>query len=223
MTETAPTTTSASTAADGLLLVLSEPGSVDPAEFHDWYDHEHAPARVAFPEITHGTRWHAVDGERPGWLATYDVELSVLDRPDYTVLRERRSERERAVIAGLDHFERRTYRLVADTGAGRDVEPGPLAVAVSLDVPDGAAGELATWYAEEHEPLLLGIEGWLRTRRYELIDGDAPRWLALHDLADDAPFATEAYRAATSTARRAAVMAAVTRRERRVFGVHRRF
>jgi hypothetical protein len=30
--------------AAGLFYVYTEPGSVDEAEFHDWYDHEHGPA-----------------------------------------------------------------------------------------------------------------------------------------------------------------------------------
>ena len=31
--------------AAGLFYVYTEPGSVDEAEFHDWYDYEHGPAR----------------------------------------------------------------------------------------------------------------------------------------------------------------------------------
>ena len=35
--------------AAGLFYVYTEPGSVDEAEFHDWYDHEHGPARLKVP------------------------------------------------------------------------------------------------------------------------------------------------------------------------------
>ena len=35
--------------AAGLFYVYTEPGSVDEAEFHDWYDHEHGPARLTVP------------------------------------------------------------------------------------------------------------------------------------------------------------------------------
>lgn len=205
-----------------LLFVLSEPGSVAEAEFHDWYDHEHAPARAAFAGVDHAVRWRATDGERPTWLATYDVDPSVLEQPDYRALREHRSEREQAVIAGLAAFERRTYTLLDETPAGSGA-PGPLTVAVSLDVPEAAEAELAAWYAEEHVPLLHRVPGWHRTRRYRLVDGDAPRWLALHDVAGPEVFDDPAYAEATSTSRRAALMARVTRRERRVFAVHRRF
>jgi hypothetical protein len=32
----------------GLFYVYTDPGTVDEAEFHDWYDHEHGPARLTF-------------------------------------------------------------------------------------------------------------------------------------------------------------------------------
>jgi hypothetical protein len=215
----------------GLLLVLSEPGTTPLAEFHDWYDHEHAPARAAFDGIANATRLRATDGVRQTWLATYDVDLAVLDRPDYRALREHRSEREQRVIAGLETFERRTYELVDETIADpssapetwQERAPGPVVVCVSLDVPEEVEAEYHAWYAEEHVPLLHAIDGWTRTRRFRLLDGDAPRLLAVHDLESEAPFADPAYGHATSTPRRNALMDQVTRRERRVFAVHRRF
>lgn len=209
----------------GLLFVLSQPGTVDPAVFHDWYDHEHAPARIRFEGVETGTRFRATDDERPEWLATYDVDLAVLDRPDYRALRENRSAREQEVIAGLDVFERRTYALLDETrGPGwSEQTPGPVVVCVSLDVPEDLEREYHAWYAEEHVPMLHAIDGWTRTRRYRLLDGDAPRLLAVHDLDSPQPFTTPAYAEAVSTPRRDALMSRVTRRERRVFAVHRRF
>ena len=35
--------------ADGLLFVYTDPGPVPAAEFNDWYDNEHGPARLAVP------------------------------------------------------------------------------------------------------------------------------------------------------------------------------
>ena len=34
----------------GLFYVYTDPGTVDETEFHDWYDHEHSPARLTVPE-----------------------------------------------------------------------------------------------------------------------------------------------------------------------------
>jgi hypothetical protein len=47
--------------AAGLFYVYTEPGSVDEAEFHDWYDREHGPARlkVPGPEVLEDPRYRA--------------------------------------------------------------------------------------------------------------------------------------------------------------------
>ena len=35
----------------GLFYVYTDPGAVDETEFHDWYDHEHGPARLTVPGL----------------------------------------------------------------------------------------------------------------------------------------------------------------------------
>jgi len=205
----------------GLLCVLSEPGSVPEAEFHDWYDGEHVPPRIALDGVHTARRLRAADGALPGWAALYDIDLDVLERPEYTMLRARRTPREQSVIDRLAILDRRTYALLSDDGVAAE-EPASV-VMTSLSVPAELEPELQAWYAEEHVPMLLATPGWARVRRYRLLDGDAPRWLALHELTDAAAVDTAAYRAATSTPRRAQLMATVTARERRVWNTHRVF
>ncbi len=45
--------------AAGLFYVYTEPGSVDEAEFHDWYDREHGPARLKVPGFGGAYRYRA--------------------------------------------------------------------------------------------------------------------------------------------------------------------
>lgn len=202
---------------DGLLFVLSEPGAVPAAEFHDWYDNEHAPARLTVPGIRGGVRYRAEDGQVPTWLAYYDLSLAALHSPEYASVAVR-SPREQRVVARLATLDRRVYELVDDAGEIR-AAPARLVVCVGLtsDRPD----ELDAWYREEHVPLLLAIPGWRRTRRYRRREGAGPDHLALHEVDDPAVFDVPAYRAATSTARRARTLATVTDRWRRVFTYHR--
>jgi hypothetical protein len=54
-----------------LLFVLTDPGPVPEAEFHDWYDNEHGPARLTVPGIRNGTRFHALDDMAPPWLSGF--------------------------------------------------------------------------------------------------------------------------------------------------------
>lgn len=206
---------------EGLLFVLSEPGAVPDAEFHDWYDNEHAPARLTVPGVRNGVRYRAADGLTPTWLACYDlVDLAALDSPEYRAVAVR-SAREQRVVARLETLDRRVYALVEDTAG--EGEPGhgppPLVVCVGLTSDDPAG--LDAWYREEHVPLLLALPGWRRTRRYRLVDGRGPAALAVHEIDDAAVFDSAGYRAATSTPRRATVLASVTERTRRVFALHR--
>jgi hypothetical protein len=77
--------------AAGLLYVYTDPGPDGPvteAEYHDWYDHEHGPARMAVPGLTGACRYQAIDGQAPPWLALYETaSLEVLDSPEYKALR----------------------------------------------------------------------------------------------------------------------------------------
>jgi hypothetical protein len=201
----------------GLLFVLSQPRDGDETEFHDWYDTEHGPARLALSGIHSGHRYRAIDEQQPGWLASYDLDLEVLGTDRYRRLRDERSPREKAVIDRLLTLDRRVYEPVDSHGSGG----GPVLLARSMSVRDEAGFD--AWYTEEHIPALHAIPGWNRTRRYVLRDGNAPRFLALHELSGTEPFDTDAYRAATSTPWRSRVMASVTRSERRLFTHHLTF
>ncbi|MFJ7216193.1 hypothetical protein [Amycolatopsis sp. NPDC098790] len=200
---------------EGLLFVFAEPGDVPEAEFHDWYDHEHAPARLRVPGIRTGHRYRALDGAAPTWLAWYELDTDALRSPAYSSVR-RRSPREQDVVRRLATLDRRVYEQIDSAGPAGPAAPVVVCVALSTD--DEPA--LDAWYRDEHVPLLHRLPGWYRTRRYRLSEGDGPALLAFHEISDVGLFETAEYREATSTRARAAVMAAVTRRERRVFAFH---
>ncbi|TYK46886.1 DUF4286 family protein [Actinomadura decatromicini] len=217
---------------EGLLYVLSQPRDGDEDGFHDWYDTEHGPARLALPGVRQGHRYRATDGAAPSWLAWYDLDLDVLQTPEYRALRDRRSARESAVMAALESLDRRVYELLddhlpddhlPDDHGAPAAAPPPLLLARAITVPPRDEAAFHSWYAEEHVPALHALPGWRRTRRYVLRDGDAPRFLALHEIDDPAVFATDAYRAATDTPWRAQVMRTVTAEERRTFAYHNSF
>ncbi|NKQ54870.1 hypothetical protein HFP15_18455 [Amycolatopsis sp. K13G38] len=201
--------------SEGLLFVFAEPGRAGDAEFHDWYDNEHAPARLSVPGIRSGYRYRALDGQRPGWLAWYELDLAALESPEYEAVRVR-SPRERSVVERLDVLDRRVYEQIDDRGEVTVAPPVVVSVALSTRDPDG----LDAWYREEHVPLLHAMPGWRRTRRYRRTGGSGPDLLAFHEIDSVDLFAQPLYREATSTARRERVMREVTARERRVFGYH---
>ncbi|MFI9386653.1 hypothetical protein [Kutzneria sp. NPDC052558] len=107
--------------SEGLLYVLADPGPVPEPEFHDWYDNDHAPARLQVPGIRAGYRYRAIDGDRPPWLAYYELDTAALTSPAYQRLRHR-SPREQAIVDRLATLDRRVYDLVDDQGT----QPQPL-------------------------------------------------------------------------------------------------
>jgi len=121
--------------ADDLLFVYSSPGTVDPAEFTDWYDNEHVPARLGVPGFGAVARFRPADGLAPEWLATYEIEPGTLGTAAYKALSETASEREKSIMPALAALERRVYSPISDSGA----VPGAAAsvlMAVSMPVPE---------------------------------------------------------------------------------------
>ena len=208
--------------AAGLFYVYTDPGSLGEAEFHDWYDHEHGPARLTVPGFRGVLRYRALDGQKPTWLALYELDApEVIDSAPYKALAGQASDRDRAVMTGLAMLERRVYEQISEDGstAGR---PAPMILAVSMSVPAESEQDLAAWYAEEHIPMLLRIPGWRRIRRYRLtrgMDAPGPDYLSLSELAGPEVLSEPGYRAAISTPWRDRVVASALRRERREFGL----
>ena len=206
---------------DGLLFVYTDPGPVPEPEFHDWYDNEHGPARMTVPGISSGYRFAALDGLKPPWLATYDLISGVLDSPEYKAVVAGASAREKSIMSTLGTLDRREYSLISDTG--QSAGPPPALLAVSLSVPADAGPDLDAWYTDEHIPLLMGVPGWRRIRRFRLVGGGGPDFLSLHEIDGVSVFDEPGYRAATSTPWRDRIVAAAIGRERRVFGFRNSF
>jgi hypothetical protein len=213
--------------AKGLFYVYTDPGTVPEDDFHDWYDNEHGPARLAVPGIRGGRRYRALDDQKPPWLALYDLEgPDVIDSPSYKALASVVSDRDKAINAGLATVDRRVYEELSSDGSPGTGDPAPVLLAVALSVPADAEQDLAAWYTEEHIPMLLAVPGWRRIRRFRLtraLNGSAPDFLSLHELASPQVLEEPGYRAAISTPWRDRVVASALRRERRVFGFRNSF
>ncbi|CDO77511.1 hypothetical protein BN946_scf184912.g10 [Trametes cinnabarina] len=205
-------------AKPGLLFVFGEAGpKLSDAEFNDWYDDEHVPLRMAIPAFRTTARWEAIDGKRPRYLATYDLEsCAVLDEAPYATLAETRSEREKDVLRRIQLLDRRTYDVLGPEfppAPGYDErEPGPYLVTMQIEIKPELEEELNRWYAEEHIALLAKVPGWRRSRRFVLREAgpakgtDAgmvvarpPKYLAVHEWDSPASFETAEFKHATST------------------------
>ena len=125
----------------GLFYVYTDPGTVDEAEFHDWYDHEHGPARLSVPGLGPAYRYRALDELKPPWLALYELDRpDVIESPDYQALGANASDRDKSVGAGLTTLDRRVYEQISEDGSpvGRNPDPAPVILAVAMSVPEGS-------------------------------------------------------------------------------------
>jgi hypothetical protein len=206
----------------GLLMVLSDPPEGSEQPFNDWYD-QHAAARLSVPGITTGQRYRALVGE-PQYMASYDLDSpEVLESPPYLDLRANRPPGEQEMIDSLPaELDRRIYvGLEEFVNEGFAVEASTHAVAVWMSVDDPE--DFAAWYAQEHVPLLFAVPGWLRCRRFQLVAGAGPEFLALHDLASFDAVDDPRGAPARNTEWRDRVISYRTAYERRVYSLLKRY
>jgi len=209
--------------APGLLFVYTDVGAgpVAEPEYHDWYDHEHGPARLTVPGLLGACRYEALDDLTPRWLALYELDSpEVLDSAEYKAVVEGGSDRDKFIMSHLATLDRRIYTQLSDDGPGGD-GAAPVILAVANSVPSSMEADMTAWYDQEHIPMLLAVPGWRRIRRYRLIgpaplDGSGVGFLSLHELAGPSVLSEPGYRAAVSTPWRDRIVSGALSRERRV-------
>ena len=137
----------------GLLFSQMEPPPGWEDDFHDWYNEEHIPRRLAIAGFEGATRYEALEGE-PRYLACYFLsDMAALDTPEYGRLKSDPDERTARMLDTVLGFTRYICDELSDTGEP-DEEPTALSV-VAFGVPDEDEAEFEAWYQDEHVPLLM--------------------------------------------------------------------
>ncbi|KAF9063006.1 hypothetical protein BDP27DRAFT_1385041 [Rhodocollybia butyracea] len=224
--------------AKGLSFVLLEPGNlVSEAEYHDWYDSEHAPARLTIPTFYNAARYKAVDGQKPSYLTLYDIsEPSVADGPEYQAVKDKGSERDKRLLSTVQYLNRRSYSSIytytRPTVSDSDFPP-QYVWSVGLEVKPEGEAEFNKWYEEEHIPMISKIPGWTRSRRFALANNMVRgslepdimicKYLAVHDFTRDDYLESPEAKAAISTPWRDEVVKGVVGREMRRFELFKEY
>jgi hypothetical protein len=172
----------------GLLLERFE---VPAARREAWQEHDERQAKLLAEQagVTEVRRYTRV--EEPGqYLTTCDLRsLEALPRA-------------LAPAAGGEQPDQRVYRRIPGPAPSKDTDDsicGGAIVGMWWTPAPGGETELTAWYDEEHTPMLMAIPGWLRVRRYALVDGGGPAFLAIHDLASKDVFDHPLHREAQAT------------------------
>lgn len=169
----------------------------------------------------------------------YDLSSpDVLQTPAYTGLFAAASDNERTIIANLAMLNRRVYSHISSYPANdADVRPGKYLFIVMIQPAPESEEEFNNWYEEEHVPLLSKSPGWVRSRRYKLINAAevsgranaeealAPlTYLALHEIESEETRETPEWKHATSTPwRNKVVNELVVGRDARLFELYKVF
>jgi len=182
----------------GILIASMNMANAAEDEFHDWYDTEHLPERIACPGFLRCQRWIGAS-DRKISVATYDLEnVDVLKQPGYLAIGGANlspwSKRLGSRYERLMRFEGEQI-LPGDKTAPENAE-GFLLNAMNV-VPEHEA-EFSEWYNTEHIPMLAAVPGVIMARRFRAT-GANRRYVALYHLESPEVQATQAWKNAANT------------------------
>ena len=184
--------------AKGILIAAMDFSAAPEDEFHDWYDLEHIPERLAIPGFLNAQRWIGVDNPKIS-LATYDLdEVGVLQSPPYQAIAGANSspwtKRTARFRKSLMRFEG-TQLFPGDQTAP---DGAAALLLVSMNVAPEHENEFNEWYNIEHIPALGSVPGTLSARRYRGT-GATQRYAALYHFAGPDVIRSAAWKTAANT------------------------
>ncbi|PSN60033.1 hypothetical protein BS50DRAFT_681867 [Corynespora cassiicola Philippines] len=214
-----------------------------PEKFCAWYEETHIPDVVALSGVGGAGRWAGLGydaekktggeggGEEKEWATVYEMpdlgfreseEFKGLDgqsKPTQDILEE---------IFRQSIFETRFYEETQlFEPHGPPAQPAKFLISASLDPAQGGEAEFDNWYRTEHLDILSRVPGFVRSRRYEVVQAsvldqferksaDAPKYLALHEFSGELPWSE--LRASGETEWAKKVLGGLTKEEVGVWG-----
>jgi hypothetical protein len=184
--------------AKGILIAAMNIANAAEGEFHDWYDTEHLPERVACPGFIECQRWIGAADPKVS-VAIYDLDtIDVLKSPGYQAIGGVNlspwSKRVTSQVERLMRFEGDQVLpgdKIAPKGAG-----GFLVNAMNV-VPEHEA-EFNEWYNTEHIPQLSAVPGVVCARRFRATSANR-KYVALYHLETPEVQATSAWKSAADS------------------------
>jgi hypothetical protein len=185
--------------AKGILIAAMDFSDAAADEFHDWYDLEHVPERLAVPGFINAERWIGARDPKVS-LATYDLDAVAVLRslPYLKVGFENSSPWTKRVTARVKRLMRYEGEQTAPGDAVAPAAAGGLLVNAMNVLPEHES-EFNEWYNTEHIPALAAVPGTLLARRYRSAEPGGQRYVALYHLASPEVPDSAAWKAAAST------------------------
>ena len=171
--------------ANGILIVAVDYSAIAEDEFHDWYDTEHIPARLAVPGFINAERWLGAGDAKNTALALYDLDaVDVLHSPAYLAgAGDNDTPWTKRVIGRVKMLIRLEGEQLWPGDALAPVGQAEALLLVAMNVAPEAEAEFNEWYNTEHIPQLGSVPGVLCARRYRG-NGATQRYAAVYHFAD---------------------------------------
>lgn len=178
----------------GLMFVSSRPTRISDDQYNKWYNEEHLPDVLGFMEKSGieplGIRYKSTDPKstRP-YLALYpNSDAQWMFSPEQqTFLNSVRKSRilHDDFLSVIDFNFRPYEKIQTFEGYGHasksGKERGRTLVCVAMEPDEAGEKDFDDWYRKQHLDMLSMCRGYRRTTRYKRLDGEKPRYLALHE------------------------------------------
>jgi hypothetical protein len=184
--------------AKGILIAAMNFSDVAEDEFHDWYDREHVPERLAVPGFLNAERWIGSNNQKDS-VALYDLDnAGVLHSAPYLAVGGANGSPWTKRVTG------RTKPIIRMEGEqilpGDRLAPAGAAalLLIAMNVAPEHEAEFNEWYNSEHLPALAGVPGVMMARRYRG-SGATQRYAAIYHFANPDVPNSAAWTAAANT------------------------
>lgn len=169
--------------ANGLLIAAMDFTNVAEDEFHDWYDTEHVPERLAVSGFINAQRWIGIANPKQS-LALYDLDtVGVLHSPPYLAVGGENGSPWTKRVTGNVTMLMRMEAEQLRPGDALAPDDAAAVLLISMNVAPEQEAEFNAWYNEEHLDALASVPGVLRARRYRG-NGARQRYAAIYHFAN---------------------------------------
>ena len=149
--------------AKGILIAAMNFSDVAEDEFHDWYDTEHIPERLAVPGFLNAERWIGASDPKDS-VALYDLDnVGVLHSPPYLAVGGANgSPWTKRVTGRVTHMIMRLEgEQILPGDALAPVGRAQALLLIAMNVAPEHEDEFNEWYNNEHLPALGAVPGVL--------------------------------------------------------------
>ncbi|KAF2733819.1 hypothetical protein EJ04DRAFT_494675 [Polyplosphaeria fusca] len=193
----------------GILTVssrLSHPTTLTPTHLCAWYENTHIQQVTSLPGVPRAARYEALSpspSSAPNqwsalapWFTVYELpDLDYRHSAEFKGL-DGQSKPDEALLEGVfrqARFDTRFYEEVQRYGDESKCAPAKFLVSAALQPRAGGERDFEAWYREEHLERLSRVRGYVRSRRYRVVDATVldrferrgaegcPQYLALHE------------------------------------------